>query len=132
MTKALSIISKAERGQKIELRPVEKQEAQQTEKVSAKLNMVQDDAGKWALYIKPEGEKGFAVYPEKADVGRFFALAKEGGEKNAAFRQELAQKYYALAAAYPERKTDLFASQRPDVDLSSLRDPLLPRHRGDG
>ena len=100
VTKALSIISKAERGQKVELRPVEKQEAQQTEKVSAKLNMVQDDAGKWALYIKPEGEKGFAIYPEKADVGRFFAMAKEGGEKNAAFRQELAQKYYALATAH--------------------------------
>ena len=131
VTKALSIISKAERGQKVELRPMEKQEAQQAEKVSAKLNMVQDDAGKWALYIKPEGEKGFAVYPEKADVGRFFALAKEGGEKNAAFRQDLAQKYYALATAHPERKTDLFASQRPDVDLSSLRRVSIIQTKGD-
>ena len=131
VTKALSIISKAERGQKVELRPVAKQEAQQTEKVSAKLNMVQDDAGKWALYIKPEGEKGFAIYPEKADVGRFFALAKEGGEKNAAFRQDLAQKYYALATAHPERKTDLFASQRPDVDLSTLRRVSIIQTKGD-
>lgn len=131
VTKALSIISKAERGQKVELRPVEKQEAQQTEKISAKLNMVQDDAGKWALYIKPEGEKGFAIYPEKADVGRFFAMAKEGGEKNAAFRQDLAQKYYALATAHPERKTDLFASQRPDVDLSTLRRVSIIQTKGD-
>ena len=130
VNKAVSLIAKAERGEKVEMRPIEVLEEKQAETVKAKLSMVQDDDGKWALYIKPEGEKGFAVYPEKADVGRFFALAKQGGEKNAAFRQELAQKYYAHATAHPESKVDLFGMKEKDVDLSAIQRVSIIQMKG--
>ncbi len=130
VNKAVSLIAKAERGEKIEMRPVEIRDEKETEKVNAKLSMVQDDDGRWALYIKPEGEKGFAVYPEKADVGRFFALAKQGGDKYAAFRQELAQKYYSHAAAHPEDKVDLFNPKDKDVDLSAIQRVSIIQTKG--
>ena len=130
VNKAVSLIAKAERGEKVEMRPIEVREEKQEETVKAKLSMVQDDAGKWALYIKPEGEKGFAVYPEKADVGRYFAMAKQGGEKNAAFRQELAQKYYAHAEAHPEAKVDLFGMKEKNVDLSAIQRVSIIQMKG--
>ena len=121
VNKALSLIDKAERGQKVEMRPIEVKEEKPSETVNAKVSMIQDDDRKWALYIKPEGEKGFAMYPDKADLGRFFALAKQGGEKFEALRQELAQKYYSLATSHPEMKADLFSSKEQDVDLSAVQ-----------
>jgi hypothetical protein len=121
VNKALSLIDKAERGQKVEMRPIEVKEEKPSETVNAKVSMIQDDDRKWALYIKPEGEKGFAMYPDKADLGRFFALAKQGGEKFEALRQELAQKYYSLATSHPEMKADLFSSKEKDVDLSAVQ-----------
>ena len=131
VNRSLSIIAKAERGEKVEMRPLEVREEKPAETVSAKLSMIQDDNGKWALFLKPEGEKGFAVYPEKSDLGRFFAIAKEGGEKNAAFRQELAQKYYALAATHPEKKADLFTTREKDVDFSAIRRVSIIQTKGD-
>ena len=103
------------------MRPIEVKEEKPSETVNAKVSMIQDDDRKWALYIKPEGEKGFAMYPDKADLGRFFALAKQGGEKFEALRQELAQKYYSLATSHPEMKADLFSSKEQDVDLSAVQ-----------
>ena len=103
------------------MRPIEVKEEKTSETVNAKVSMIQDDDRKWALYIKPEGEKGFAMYPDKADLGRFFALAKQGGEKFEALRQELAQKYYSLATSHPEMKADLFSSKEKDLDLSAVQ-----------
>ena len=121
VNRAIGMIARAGRGEKVEMRPVETRTENQAEVVSAKLSMVQDDAGRWALYIKPEGEKGFAVYPDKNDVGRFFNMAKKGGEENEAFRKALAAKYYALAAEQPEMKADLFATSEKDLDLSDIK-----------
>ena len=121
VNRAIGMIARAGRGEKVEMRPVETRTENQAEAVSAKLSMVQDDAGRWALYIKPEGEKGFAVYPDKNDVGRFFNMAKKGGEENEAFRKALAAKYYALAAEHPEMKADLFATSEKDLDLSGIK-----------
>ena len=121
VNRAIGMIARAGRGEKVEMRPVETRTENQAEAVSAKLSMVQDDAGRWALYIKPEGEKGFAVYPDKNDVGRFFNMAKKGGEENEAFRKALAAKYYALAAEHPEMKADLFATSGKDLDLSGIK-----------
>ena len=121
VNRAIGMIARAGRGEKVEMRPIETRTENQAEAVSAKLSMVQDDAGRWALYIKPEGEKGFAVYPDKNDVGRFFNMAKKGGEENEAFRKTLAAKYYALAAEHPEMKADLFATSEKDLDLSGIK-----------
>ena len=129
VNRAAGMIAKAERGEKVEMRPIEARTEQQSETVSAKLSMVQDDAGKWALHIKPEGEKGFAVYPQKADVGRYFAAVKAGGEKDMATLRDLAQKYIALAKVHPEMKADLFATREKDLNLSDFKRVTIVRTR---
>ncbi len=129
VNRAAGMIAKAERGEKVGLRPIETRSEQHSETVSAKLSMVQDDAGKWALHIKPEGEKGFAVYPLKADVGRYFAAVKAGGEMDMATLRDLAQKYIALAKVHPEMKADLFATREKDLDLSDIKRVTIVRTR---
>ena len=41
---------------------------QANEKLVDKIQMVQDDKNRWALYLKPENEPGYSVYPDKEDV----------------------------------------------------------------
>jgi hypothetical protein len=93
--------------------------------------MVQDDEGKWAMFIRPEGEKGFAMYPDKADLGRFFNAMRNGGDKDGKVRQELVQKYFALAAAHPEMKADLFTTREKDVDLSAIQRVSIIQSKGE-
>ena len=117
---AVNMIGKAERGVKIEKK--ETPELPQEQKVNTTISLIQDDDGKWAMYLKPENEKGFSVYPEKADLGRYFAMLKKSGAKpDDRLRQEMAQKYYALASADPSRKVDLFVTREKDLDLSMIQ-----------
>ena len=131
VNRAVAMIYKAERGEKVELRPIEAREEKPSETVSAKLSMVQDDEGKWAMFIRPEGEKGFAMYPDKSDLGRFFNAMRNGGDKDGKMRQELVQKYYALAAAHPEMKADLFTTREKDVDLSAIKRVSIIQSKGE-
>ena len=131
VNRAVAMIYKAERGEKVELRPIEAREEKPSETVSAKLSMVQDDEGKWAMFIRPEGEKGFAMYPDKSDLGRFFNAMRNGGDKDGKVRQELVQKYYAMAAAHPEMKADLFTTREKDVDLSAIKRVSIIQSKGE-
>ena len=116
------MIAKAERGEKVEKTPTLEPAEAQTDTVNAKVVMLRDDENHWALYIKPEAEKGFAVYPDKADVNRFFVTAKQGNDLlTEKVRQELAQKYYSQASAHPEQKIDLFKTTATDIDLSQIQ-----------
>lgn len=57
-----------------------------------KILMLRNDEGKWALYLKPENEKSFSVYPEKADLNLFFTTVKQGDEETSEkVRQDMAQ-----------------------------------------
>lgn len=86
-----------------------------------KVLMLKDDDGKWALYLKPENEKAFSVYPDKADVNHFFTTLKQGDEEaSEQMRGELAQKYYAMASNKPEMKVDLFKSNATDAELAKI------------
>lgn len=117
---AVNMIGKAERGVKIEKK--EMHSLPQEQRVNTTISLIQDDDGKWAMYLKPDNEKGFSVYPEKADLGRYFAmLKKNGGKPDDRLRQEMAQKYYALASADPSRKVDLFVTREKDLDLSQIQ-----------
>ena len=79
-----------------------------------------DDDGKWAMYVKPEAEKGFAIYPESGDIGRFFAASKMEEATGNRIKTQLAQKYYDLATKDPSLKVDLFTTREKDVDLSLI------------
>lgn len=56
-----------------------------------RIQMLRDDDGRWALYLKPQGETSFSVYPDKEDVNRFFTTIKQGQqEASAEVRHDLA------------------------------------------
>ena len=87
-----------------------------------RIQMLRDDDGRWALYLKPQGEASFSVYPDKEDVNRFFTTIKQGQQDaSAEVRRDLANKYYALAKNKPELKVDLFAGSTENADLSKIK-----------
>ena len=117
---ALAMMYKAEHGVKIEKSNEPVRQEAQGDMINARLLMVQDDDGRWAMFVKPENEKGFAVYPDNGDVGRFFAASKMEGESGNRIKAQLAQKYYDLAAKDPDLKVDLFTTREKDVDMSLI------------
>ena len=83
--------------------------------------MMRDDDGKWALYMKPENEKSFCVYPDKADVNLFFTTVKQGNEEvSEMMRQEMAQKYYLATNEKPEQRIDIFKSEATPEELNQI------------
>ena len=86
-----------------------------------KVLMLKDDEGKWAMYIKPENEKAFSVYPSKDDVNKFFITVQQGNdEASERMRQDMATKYYVMANEKPELKVDLFKSQATAEELAKI------------
>lgn len=82
-----------------------------------RIQMLRDDDGGWALYLKPENEPSFSIRPDKNDINRFFSTVKQDDRVAAgAVRNELAQKYYALAQAEPNLKVDLFGAMPDGID----------------
>lgn len=118
---ALAMLYKAEHGVKIEKTNEPARQEAQADRISAKLLMVQDDEGKWAMYVKPENEKGFGIYPENGDIGRFFAASKMEDAAGNRIKSQLAQKYYNLASGDPGLKVDLFTTKEKDIDLSQIK-----------
>ena len=83
--------------------------------------MMRDDDGKWVLYMKPENEKSFCVYPDKADVNLFFTTVKQGNEEvSEMMRQEMAQKYYLATNEKPEQRIDIFKSDATPEELNQI------------
>ena len=85
------------------------------------VQLVKDDKERWALYIKPEGKEGFAVYPDKGDLNHFFTTLKQSMDNIERVREELAQKYYAMAEAKPDLKVDIFGGNEQEVDLNRIQ-----------
>ena len=83
--------------------------------------MIQDDKKRWALYIKPENQNGYSIYPDKEDVNRFFSTLKQAMDNIDKVRMELAHKYYTLAEIQPDLKVDLFSTEEQDIDLNRIQ-----------
>lgn len=135
---SLTMIQKAQRGEKIELRPTQSD----IERWRAKLPkegttpdmfdailMLKDDKNKWTLYVKPENENGFAVHPDPKDVSMFFNIVKGQGPAPtgpeaenfvANFRKEMGQKYYADVAKNPGHAINLFGTDAPKEIVDKL------------
>lgn len=88
-----------------------------------RIQMLRDDNNRWILYLKPQNEASFSVYPDKADINQFFSTIKQGQyEQGEQLRTELAQKYHALATNRPELKIDLFGGGKDnEADLSKIQ-----------
>src|SRR5574344_485577 len=83
--------------------------------------MMRDDDGKWALYMKPENEKSFCVYPDKTDVNLFFTTVKQGNEEvSETMRQDMAQKYYLATTEKPEQRVNIFKSDATPEELNQI------------
>lgn len=96
-----------------------------------RIQMVQDDDKRWAMYIKPEGRDSFAIYPDKADLNRFFTTLKQAQDNVDSLRLELAQKYYVLSETKPDLKVDLFSSHEEDIDLNRIERVNVFRAKND-
>ena len=128
----LGMIFKAEHGEKVELTPVLSPSESRTDTVNAKVVMVRDDDNQWTLYLKPEGEKGFAIHPDKADINQFFVTSRQGNDLlTERVRQELAQKYYSQASEHPEQKIDLFKTPAEDIDISRIQSVNIFKTKAD-
>ncbi len=87
-----------------------------------KVQMVQDDNKNWMLYVKPEGKDGFAVYPEKNDINRFFTVLKQANATIDDVRVELADKYSATVKTDPSVAVDIFGKgQHSEEDLNRIQ-----------
>lgn len=102
-----------------------------TEQQFDRISMIKDDEGKWALLLKPQDGQSYAIYPDKEDQNRFFATIKSANaETSQAVRNELAQKYHAIASNHPELKTDLFYGNHPEgVDMDRIKTVNIFRTR---
>lgn len=89
--------------------------------VFSQIQMIQDDKNRWALYIKPEGQSGYSVYPDKADINQFFSTLKQSMDNFEAVKMELANKYHHRAAVQPELKVDLFGGNDQNIDLNRIQ-----------
>lgn len=87
----------------------------------SQIQMIQDDKNRWALYIKPEGQSGYSVYPDKADINQFFSTLKQSMDNFEAVKMELANKYHHRAAVQPELKVDLFGGNNQNIDLNRIQ-----------
>ena len=96
-----------------------------------RIQMVQDDNKRWAMYIKPEGKESFSIYPDKADLNRFFTTLKQAQDNLDGLRVELAQKYYALSEVKPDLKVDLFSTSEKDVDMDRIEKVNVFRAKND-
>lgn len=86
-----------------------------------KIVVLKDDDGKWALFMKPENEKSFCVYPTNEDIATFFTVAKQGIEENTdRMRQDMAIKYYAQATKDESLKVDLFKSMESEINTDLI------------
>ena len=87
----------------------------------SQVQMIQDDKNRWALYIKPEGQNGYSIYPDKADINQFFSTLKQSMDNFEAVKMELANKYHHRAAVQPELKVDLFGGNDQNIDLNRIQ-----------
>ena len=86
-----------------------------------KILMLKDDAGKWAMYMKPQNETSIAVYPDKNDVSLFFNTIRQGNdEKSEQVRFDMAQKYYNQVKDNSALKVELFKSDATAEELSRI------------
>ena len=97
-----------------------------------RVQMIQDDKNRWALYIKPENGSGYSVYPDKEDVNRFFSTLKQAMDNIGKVRMELAHKYHALAETKPDLKVDLFSCGVKDIDLNRIQRVSVFKTKKDG
>lgn len=87
----------------------------------SKVFMVQDDKARWALFIKPENEEAFSVYPERSEINQYFTTRNQGVAASfEQLKQQLATKYYMMVQTEPSLKVNIFKADDTQVDVSKI------------
>ena len=89
--------------------------------------MTRDDKGCYVLYVKPKEKPSFTVYPHSDDVKQFFGALKT--PEFDSVREQLGQKYYAMAQRHPDVKVDVIMPKVGDVDLSRISNVNIAKDR---
>lgn len=86
-----------------------------------RIQMIQDDAKRWVLYMAPMGEPSFCMHPDKSDINQFFSTSKQGNSADTErIRRELGQKYYAMSRVNPNLRVDMFGEKAPEEDIARV------------
>lgn len=88
-----------------------------------KVMAIKDDQEEWVFYVKPAEGESVTIKPETTDLARFFSAIQTEQFDNV--RQELGQKYYALAQQHPQLKQDFIMPKVENVDLSRITSALM-------
>lgn len=113
------------------------QEISRTSQVQfEKVQILKDDYGKFALYVRPEKEFGeaFTVYPEPKDIKKWFdAIASQDSEKLVNTSQEVGSKYYKLIQGREDLKAsiDIMPKYDPSIALDRLTSVNITRDKKD-
>ena len=83
-----------------------------------KVTAIKNDQEEWVFYVKPAEGESITIKPETTDLARFFSAIQTEQFDNV--RQELGQKYYALAQQHPQLKQDFIMPKVENVDLSRI------------
>lgn len=102
---------------------VEKQAAPKKEVIIKNFQVIKDDNGRYAFFIKPENEPSFSVYPAKEHLNTFYNVIKT--DKQAIVHNALAQRYYEMATKHPDTKLDLITPKKVDVDMKLIERPSI-------
>ena len=91
------------------------------------VSMTRDDKGCYVLYVKPKDKPSITVYPHSDDVRLFFGALKT--PEFDSVREQLGQKYYAMAQRHPDVKVDVLMPKVDDVDLSRISKVSIAKDR---
>ena len=94
-----------------------------------KFSAIKNDKNEWVFYVKPVEGESVTIKPEAADLGKFFSSIQT--EKFDAVREEMGQKYYALAKQHPELKEDFLMPKVENIDLDRIKSVYIGKDRYD-
>ncbi len=94
-----------------------------------KFSAIKNDKNEWVFYVKPVEGESVTIKPEAADLGKFFSSIQT--EKFDAVREEMGQKYYALAKQHPELKEDFLMPKVENIDLDRIKQVHIQKDKYD-
>ena len=103
------------------------------DKVIEKFRCIKDDTGKYAFFLKPEGESSFSIYPTKEQRNRYFMSANEEKTDRDKIRYDISQEAYRYARDHPAEKHELIMPRvSPGIDMSRISHARLTRDARSG
>ena len=127
---AIQVLGKLMKGETIDysaFRGAEETAAMSHEVAIKQVLMTCDDKGCHLLYIKPEEGKSVTIYPEPADVKRFYEAYHTPEFDHV--RAQLGQKYYGLLQQHPDLEVQVLMPDTKGLDLSRISKVNITKDR---